>query len=53
MGTYYNHFIEHPLFWSDEQKRWANERLSRECFEVWQAQKRLERSEKLRNQSEV
>ena len=51
--TYYNHFIEHPLFWSDERRREEEQRLSRECFEVWQNQKRTERNEKLRNQSEV
>lgn len=52
-STYFNHFIEHPLFWSYERKRWEDQRLSRECYEVWQSQKRLEQSEKLKNQSEV
>lgn len=51
--TYYNHFIEHPLFWSDDKRRWEERKLSRECFDVWQTQKRVEFSDKLRNQSEV
>lgn len=51
--TYYNHYIEHPLFWEDDRRRIEQHNLSRECYEVWQAQKRLEHCEKLKSQSEV
>lgn len=51
--TYYNHFLEHPILWSKEKRRWEEQRLSHECYSVWQTQERINRSEKLRNQSEV
>ena len=51
--TYYNHFIEHPILWSNERKRWEQQRLSNECYSVWKTQERIKRSEKLKNQSEV
>lgn len=51
--TYYNHFLEHPILWSQDRRRWEEQRLAHECYSVWKAQERVKRSEKLRNQSEV
>ena len=51
--SYYNHFIEHPILWSNEKRRWEERKLARECFQVWQTQKQIEQSEKLKNQAEV
>lgn len=51
--TYYNHFIEHPILWSNERRRWEERKLAHECYSVWKTQERIKGSEKLRNQSEV
>lgn len=51
--TYYNGFIEHPILWSDNRRRWEEQRLAHECYSVWKTQERIKQSEKLRNQSEV
>lgn len=51
--TYYNHFLEHPILWNQDRRRWEEQRLAHECYSVWKAQERLKRTEKLRNQSEV
>lgn len=51
--TYYNHIFEHPILWSKDRRRIQEQKLAKECYEVWQAQERLKRSDKLRNQSEV
>lgn len=44
--TYYNHFIEHPILWSRERRRWEDQKLAYENFSVWKAQERIRRSEK-------
>lgn len=51
--AYYNHFIEHPILWTNQRRRWEEQRLAHECYSVWKTQERLKRSEKLRSQSEV
>jgi hypothetical protein len=51
--TYYNHIFDHPILWSKDKRRIEEQKLAKECYEVWQNQERYKRSDKLRNQSEV
>lgn len=51
--SYYNHFVEHPILWTEDKRRWEERKLANERLQVWQTQKRIAQNEKLRSQSEV
>ena len=51
--TYYNHSKEHPILWNKDRKRLEEQKLTNECYIVWQTRKQLDIHKKLREQAEV
>lgn len=50
---YYNPRIEHPILWSNDRKRFEEKKLADECFNVSQARRHIEKSQKFREQANV